>query len=269
MNIIGIEFKENGKTYYFNTKNLNYKKGDNIIVETERGLQFGNVATEVKEILDNSINNLHDVIRLASKDDSFQHYKNIEDAKGAYLKATKLAKELNLDMRFTEVCYTFDRNQLLFYFLSENRVDFRELAKQLASIYKTRIELRQIGVRDKAKEVSGLGPCGRQLCCSAFLNDLDAVSISMAKNQNLALNPSKINGLCGRLLCCLNYEDDLYSENKKDMPEVGEYIKNELGEGNVISVNVLNKKYTIKTEDNEKIEIIMKNKCENCGKCSK
>ncbi len=270
LNIIGIEFKENGKIHYFNVSKIELENGDNVIVETERGLQYGKVVTELKEVSNNSINsNMFSVIRIASKDDTIQHQKNIEDAQGAYSKATKIAKELNLDMRFTEVYYTFDRNQLLFYFLSENRVDFRELAKQLASIYKTRIELRQIGVRDKAKNVSGLGPCGRQLCCSSFLNDLDTVSISMAKNQNLALNPSKINGLCGRLLCCLIYEDNIYTENKKDMPEVGEYVKTDNGEGNVISVDILNRKYVIKTEENEKIEIKLKNKCETCGKCNK
>ncbi len=270
LNIIGIEFKDNGKVYYFNSKDLNVVINDNVVVETERGLQFGKVVTEVKEISNNAASrNLHEVIRIASKDDQYQYLRNIEEAKKALLKATKLAKELNLDMRFTEVCYTFDRNQLILYFLSENRVDFRELAKQLAAIYRTRIELRQIGVRDKAKEISGIGPCGRQLCCASFLNDLDAVSISMAKNQNLALNPTKINGLCGRLLCCLNYEDDLYTENKEGMPDIGDIVKTDKGEGVVVAVNILNREYTINVEGEGKIEIKMENNCERCGKCKK
>lgn len=270
LNIVGIEFKDNGKIYYFNSRDLNLKINDNVIVETERGLQYGKVVTDIKQISSNAAShNLHEVVRMASKDDYFQHIRNIEDAKKALTKAIKLAKDLDLEMRFTEVCYTFDRNQLILYFLSENRVDFRELAKQLAAIYRTRIELRQIGVRDKAKEISGLGPCGRQLCCASFLNDLDAVSISMAKNQNLALNPTKINGLCGRLLCCLNYEDDLYTENREGMPEVGDAVKTDAGEGIVTSVDILNRKYTIDIENEGKKEIRLEQKCKKCEKCKK
>lgn len=269
LNIVGIEFKENGKVYYFNAKDLELKINDNVIVETERGLQFGKVVTDIKQVSNKVGNTLNEVLRIASKDDHFQHIKNLEDAEKALAKATKIAKDLDLDMRFTEVCYTFDRNQLILYFLSENRVDFRELAKQLASIYRTRIELRQIGVRDKAKKISGIGPCGRELCCASFLNDLDAVSIAMAKNQNLALNPTKINGLCGRLFCCLTYEDDIYTENREGMPEVGNRIKTKEGEGEVISVDILNRKYTINVENEGKKEIQLDKKCESCGKCKK
>lgn len=270
LNIVGIEFKDNGKIYYFNSRDLNLKLNDNVIVGTERGLQYGKVVSDIKQISNNAAShNLYEVVRVASKDDQYQYMKNIEDGEKALTKAIKLAKDLNLNMRFTEVCYTFDRNQLILYFLSENRVDFRELAKQLASIYRTRIELRQIGVRDKAKEISGIGPCGRQLCCASFLNDLDAVSISMAKNQNLALNPTKINGLCGRLLCCLNYEDDLYTENREGMPEVGDIVKTDEGRGLVISVDILNRKYTINVENEGKKVIQLNQECKKCEKCKK
>ena len=158
-------------------------------------------------------------------------------------------------MKFLESFYTFDRKQLVFQFLADNRVDFRELAKDLAAIYKTRIELRQVGVRDKAKEISGIGPCGRKLCCSNFLNDLDSVGISQVKNQNLALNPNKINGLCGRLLCCLKFEDDLYTEFRKDLPEIGDTIKNDDEEGSVVSIDIPNRKYTYVTESGNKVEV--------------
>lgn len=170
-------------------------------------------------------------------------------------------------MKFLDAYFTFDRKQLVFQFLADNRVDFRELAKSLAAIYKTRIELRQVGVRDKAKEISGIGQCGRKLCCSSFLNDLDSVGIAQVKNQNLSLNPSKINGLCGRLLCCLKYEDDLYTEFRKDLPEVGDKIKHDKEDATVISVDIPNRKYTILTESGTKEEVTVPLKCS--GKCGK
>ena len=159
-------------------------------------------------------------------------------------------------MNMLEASYTLNRSQLLIMFVSDNRVDFRELAKELASIYKTRIELRQIGVRDKAKEISGIGQCGRALCCASFLKkSIDSVSISMAKNQGLSLNPNKINGQCGRLLCCLNYEDELYSENRENMPSIGEEIKTDKGNGKVVSLDILNRKYTVNIPDEGQVEI--------------
>ena len=158
-------------------------------------------------------------------------------------------------MKFIDAYYTFDRKQLVFQFLADNRVDFRELAKSLAAVYRTRIELRQVGVRDKAKEISGIGSCGRKLCCSSFLSDLDSVSINQVKNQNLALNPNKINGLCGRLLCCLKYEDDLYTEFRKDLPEVGDEIKNNGEKGTVISIDIPARKYIYVTEEGNKVEV--------------
>jgi cell fate regulator YaaT (PSP1 superfamily) len=270
INVVGVEFKNNGKTFYFDSNNHELKINDYVIVETERGLQFGKIVTAPKEIDQNSLgHDFQKIVRVASKEDEFQNEKNVADANNAMNKAVKIASELGLEMKFVDVNYTFDRNQLLFYFLSENRVDFRELAKQLASIYKTRIELRQIGVRDKAKEVSGIGPCGRKLCCASFLNDLDAVSISMAKNQNLSLNPSKINGLCGRLLCCLNYENDLYTEQRDGMPEVGDSTEVNDKRGYVISTDILNRKYIVSVEGEGKVEVKLESKCESCGKCCK
>ena len=171
-------------------------------------------------------------------------------------------------MKFISASFTLDRSQLLFYFVSDERVDFRDLAKELASIYKTRIELRQVGVRDKAKEVSGVGPCGRKLCCASFLNNMDSVSISMAKNQNLSLNPNKINGLCGRLLCCLTYEDDLYKTSRKGMPNVGAEVETEFGKGTVVGVNIPTRTYSVYVENHGKVEITLPSH-NGCGKCGK
>ena len=252
MKTVNIEFKKGGKQYVFFDNNLEISEGDNVIVDTERGQQFGTVV---------SLNHKDDkkehsvVIKVANKEDERQNQKNISDAKKAIVKANELIENLELDMKLIDAYYTFDRKQLVFQFLSDNRVDFRELAKQLAAIYKTRIELRQVGVRDKAKEISGIGPCGRKLCCSSFLNDLDSVGIAQVKNQNLALNPSKINGLCGRLFCCLKYEDDLYSLYRNDLPEVGDKVKYEGEEGTVVSLDIPRRKYVILTENNEKIEV--------------
>jgi len=254
MKTVNIEFKKGGKQYIFFDNNLELSVDDYVIVETERGQQFGQVAS-INHKNDNNDHSL--VLKVANKNDIKQNQQNIKDAKNAIIKAEELISNLNLDMKLIDAYYTFDRKQLVFQFLADNRVDFRELAKQLASIYKTRIELRQVGVRDKAKEISGIGQCGRKLCCSTFLNDLDSVGIAQVKNQNLALNPSKINGLCGRLLCCLKYEDDLYSTYRRDLPEVGDKIKNEGVEGTVISLDIPRRKYTLLTDENEKIEVIV------------
>ncbi|MBQ6285285.1 MAG: stage 0 sporulation protein [Bacilli bacterium] len=265
MKCIGVEFKEKGKQYTFDINNLDINIGDDVIVETERGLQFGKAVVYYGEINDGKEH--AKVLKVATKKDAEQNKKNIFEAAKALEKAQSLADELSLDMKFLESFYTFDRKQLVFQFLADNRVDFRELAKSLAAIYKTRIELRQVGVRDKAKEISGIGPCGRKLCCSNFLNDLDSVGIAQVKNQNLALNPSKINGLCGRLLCCLKFEDDLYTEFRRDLPEIGDTVKNGDDEGTVTSVDIPNRKYTFITEDGNKIEVKVpfKNECRRKG----
>ncbi len=252
MKIVGIEFKKNGKQYIFYDNDLKLNVNDNVIVDTERGLQFGKVVT----IYDKNDNLNHtNVIKIANKSDEKQNEMNIKDANKALKKAEELSEKMGLDMKIIDSYYTFDRKQLVFQFLADNRVDFRELAKNLASIYKTRIELRQVGVRDKAKEISGIGQCGRKICCSTFLKDLDSVGIAQVKNQNLALNPTKINGLCGRLLCCLKYEDDLYSEYRKLLPEVGDKINTKDLTGTVISLDIPRHKYVVLTDDNNKVEI--------------
>ena len=185
------------------------------------------------------------VVRIATEDDYKKRDKNVKEAEKALKDAKKISKELKLDMNFVDAYYYLDNSQLVFNFLSEQRVDFRELAKKLASKYKTRIELRQVGVRDKAKKIGGLGPCGLFLCCNSFLTDFNSVSINMAKNQMLALNPTKINGICGRLLCCLGYENDVYTELKKDLPKVGMVADTPQGMGKVVSVDVFKKTYSV------------------------
>lgn len=254
--VIGINYETGNRIHYFSTNNLEIKKGDNLIVETERGLQFCTAATDIMELPDSKIvTPLKPVLRIASKEDIKKAADNRKVCTEAIAKARKIANDLKLDMKFIDCSYTLDRNQLVFNFLADERVDFRELAKKLASQYKTRIELRQIGVRDKAKEIGGIGPCGRVLCCATFLNDFSSVSINMAKNQNISLNPSKINGICGRLLCCLNYEDDTYTELKKVFPPVGSRIKVNDIEEKVVSCNLLNNKITIEKSDKTQEEV--------------
>ena len=256
VNVVGVTFKKYGKKYYFNCGNLKLKKKLTVIVETERGLQFGTVVTDVISIDSKKLNfNLKNVIRISTKKDYTNHLNNLRDAKIAFDKCNELIEKHNLDMKLVDVSYTFERTQLFFTFISSDRVDFRDLAKDLAKLYKVRIELRQIGPRDKAKEIGGIGPCGRPMCCSTYLYTFNNITINMAKNQNIALNPSKINGSCNRLLCCLSYEDDVYTELKKDMPKVGDIIKQDDKEGKIVAVDPLNNKYTIETELKERIEI--------------
>lgn len=252
MKLIGVEFKKSGKQYTFNDNDLPLKEGDRVIVNTERGLQFGIVSALYGELNDNKEH--ASVFKIADDKDEKQNEKNLKDAKKSIEKAQVLADELNLDMKFLDAYFTFDRKQLVLQFLADNRIDFRDLAKGLAGVYKTRIELRQVGVRDKAKEISGIGPCGRKLCCSSFLTDLDSVGIVQVKNQNLALNPAKINGLCGRLLCCLKYEDDLYQKYRKDLPEVGDKVDVDGESATVISIDIPRRKYVVMTDKNNKIE---------------
>ena len=249
--IVGIKLNENGKTYYFNSNGFNLKDGDNVIVETEKGLQYGLVVDISIEESKNSKFEYKNVIRIANKNDYKKHMNNMRDAERAIIKCNEKIVEYGLDMKIMDASYTFDREQLIFRFISDSRVDFRQLAKDLGSIFKTRIELRQVGIRDKAKEIGGFGPCGRKLCCNNFLTEFDSVSINMAKNQNLSLNPTKINGVCGRLLCCLKYENDNYTEYKKGLPDVGHRVKTEKGEGKVISVDVFKKTYKVLLPENE------------------
>lgn len=259
--VVGITFEEKGRMYYFSPNNLKLKNNITVIVETEKGEQFGKVTKEIFSIEEKKlISPLKNVIRIATKQDYYTNKKNLKDAAEALKKCRGLAVKENLNMQIIDANYTFDRTQLVFRFLADSRVDFRNLAKELASIYKTRIELRQVGVRDKAKEIGGIGPCGRPLCCSCFLNDFESVSINMAKNQNISLNQSKINGACGRLLCCLKYEDETYSECRKCLPKVGEIVETEEGNGKVISVDILNKKYSV-----EVLGIGVREEVVNCG----
>ena len=251
MRTVNVQFKDNGKQYVFFDNNLDINEGDFVIVETERGLQFGKAVS----ISSDDHKEHYNVIKVANKNDMKQNQQNVRESAKALEKAKELVEELELDMKLIDCYFAFDRKQLIFQFIADNRIDFRELAKQLAAIYKTRIELRQVGVRDKAKEISGLGTCGRKLCCSSFLSDLDSVGISQVKNQNLALNPAKINGLCGRLLCCLKYEDDIYTEYRKDLPEVGDKINYDGEEGTVLSLDIPGRKYVMLNDKNEKIEV--------------
>jgi len=245
--VIGVKFKDNGKTYYFNPKGLEIKLDDAVIVETVRGLEFGIVTLVDKEIDEESLQNpLKDVVRLATEEDYKKNEENNKKEQNALDICIKKAREHNLDMKFIDAEYTFDNSKVIFYFSAEGRIDFRELVKDLASIFKTRIELRQIGVRDEAKMLGGLGHCGREFCCHKFLCDFQPVSIKMAKDQGLSLNPTKISGACGRLMCCLSYEQCGYEEKLKRVPKVGSLVSTPKGEGTVISSNVLKEEVGVK-----------------------
>ena len=257
--VIGVSFTEGKRIYYFDPANIKLNFGDDVIVETERGLQYGKIATLIVEKNEKSLNMpLKRIIRIATKDDRKKHELNLNEEKKAMKECEKLIKKYNLNMKVIDANCTFDKEQLMYHFLSDSRIDFRNLAKELAGIFKTRIELRQIGVRDKAKEIGGIGPCGRTLCCTDYLVNFDSVSINMAKNQNLSLNPNKINGSCGRLLCCLTYENDVYEEYRKSLPNLGDKVKYNEKNGKVVELNILKKSYTILTDDDEYLTIEVK-----------
>ena len=255
IDVVVVSSEATKNIYYLSPGDLKLKKGDYVVFETENGLLFGVVCTEkYQEKSDNLVLPLKNVLRIATNDDLAKESKNKDTAFKALTEAKKLCASLDLDMNFVDAYYYFDNSQLLFSFLSDNRVDFRELAKKLAAKYKTRIELRQVGVRDKAKKIGGLGPCGLFLCCNSFLTDFNSVSINMAKNQMLALNPSKINGICGRLLCCLGYENDTYTELKKDLPKIGLVADTPLGMGKVVALDVFKKTYSVDLNDKGIVE---------------
>lgn len=238
--VVGIRFKKAGKVYYFDPDGLTLPSGEYAIVETARGLEYGfivkgNFFVEDSEI----VPPLKKVIRLATEEDKKTEEVNQQKEREAIAICEQKIAERNLDMNLVDVEITFDHNKLIFYFTSDGRVDFRELVKDLAAIFRTRIELRQIGVRDKAKMLNGIGICGRSLCCATFLGDFHPVSIKMAKEQSLSLNPTKISGICGRLMCCLKYEEDVYEELNRNMPNVGDIISSPDGTGEILSVNVL------------------------------
>ena len=256
-NVIGIKLSFSNNIYYFSPNAINVKLGDEVIVDTEQGLQFGTCITDIrKEKKENLVLPLKNVIRLATDKDREKEKENLDSAAKALIDAKKIAKSLNLNMNFISSNYTFDKKQLFLMYLADDRVDFRELAKKLAQKYKTRIELRQIGVRDKAKIVGGLGPCGLFLCCNSFLTDFNSVSINMAKNQFLALNPTKINGVCGRLLCCLNYEDEVYTDLKRNLPKIGSTVKTNEGTGKVIGIDIFKNSYQVEISKNNIVEVV-------------
>ncbi|MCC5911113.1 MAG: stage 0 sporulation family protein [Clostridiaceae bacterium] len=245
--VVGIRFKKAGKIYYFNPGEIEVIKGDNVIVETARGIEYGDVVVGPKEVAEEDIvSPLKDVIRTVTEEDRAIHFENKEKEKQAFEACVEKIQEHKLDMKLIDVEYTFDNNKVIFYFTADGRVDFRELVKDLAAIFKTRIELRQIGVRDESKMLGGLGPCGKSLCCATWLGDFEPVSIKMAKEQSLSLNPIKISGICGRLFCCLKYEHDMYQEILDKLPGVGSIVLTPHGEGIVIETNVLLEKVKVK-----------------------
>ncbi len=216
--VTGVRFKTAGKVYYFDPDNFKLKIGDNVIVETARGMEFGTVAMEPSEVCEKEIvAPLKKIVRIADNDDYKRHLENVKKKEKAMRLCQEKVDKHGLVMKLIDVEYTFDNSKIIFFFTADGRVDFRELVKDLATVFRTRIELRQIGVRDEAKMLGGIGFCGRELCCHSFLGDFAPVSIKMAKEQNLSLNPTKISGICGRLLCCLKYENDVYVQNRKEL----------------------------------------------------
>lgn len=247
--IVGIKFKKTGKIYFFDPDNIKLKKGQFAIVETARGIEFGEVAVENHSVADRKIvSPLKKVIRAATEEDKKTFEENERKAEEAYQTCVKKIAEHKLDMKLVDVEYTFDNSKLLFYFTADGRIDFRDLVRDLASVYRTRIELRQIGVRDEVKMLGGYGMCGRELCCCNHLTDLNPVSIKMAKEQGLSLNPSKISGACGRLMCCLKHEQNVYEEKLSRLPSAGSIVKTPEGIGVVEEVEVLREALRVKLE---------------------
>lgn len=241
--VVGVKFKNAGKIYYFDPGHLTVEIGTSVIVETARGMEFGTVNMEAKEVHPSEIvSPLKKIIRIADEKDHKKHDENMRKKERALRLCQEKIDKHKLEMKLIDVEYTFDNSKIIFYFTADGRVDFRELVKDLASVFKMRIELRQIGVRDEAKMMGGIGTCGRSLCCHSWLADFEPVSIKMAKVQNLSLNPTKISGICGRLMCCLKYENDVYLELKKGMPDPGERIKTPDGMAVVVDTNILENK---------------------------
>lgn len=256
--VIGVRFRNAGKVYYFAPGKLKIHQGDHVVVETARGVEYGYVVLGVKEVDDHKIvQPLKPVMRVATPEDDEKAFKNREKEKEAFKICLEKIQKHNLDMKLIDAEYTFDNNKVLFYFTADGRIDFRELVKDLASVFKTRIELRQIGVRDETKILGGIGICGRPLCCHSYLSDFVPVSIKMAKEQNLSLNPTKISGVCGRLMCCLKNEQETYEELNSHLPNVGDYVTTPDGlKGEVNSLSVLRQLVkVIVTLDNDEKEI--------------
>lgn len=270
--VVGVSFKEAGKIYYFDPDNYELENGENVIVETARGVEFGEIVLEEKEISEEElVAPLKNVIRKATLKDRERHEENQRRQEKAFDICLEKIADHGLPMKLIDVEYTFDHNKIIFYFTADGRVDFRELVKDLARVFKTRIELRQIGVRDEAKMVGGLGPCGRPICCGKFLRDFEPISIKMAKKQDLSLNPAKISGLCGRLMCCLKYEAKTYKKLKEEMPDVGDTVQLKIGAGEILERNLIEKSVKVDLGTGEDIKVDVEEVegygCENCGDC--
>ena len=248
-NVVGIDFQKSGKMEYYSPKNFDLNVGDWVVVESKRGLEMGRVKYAPLDVADEDVTlPLKEIVRHETDEDLSQYEQNEKDAEEAMTLCKNTIQQQSLEMRLVNCEFTLDKSKVIFNFTSDERVDFRKLVKVLAQKLKTRIELRQIGVRDEAKLLGGIGPCGRSLCCATFLGDFEPVSIKMAKDQNLSLNPTKISGACGRLMCCLKYENDYYEEARAQLPDVGEAIQTPEGNGKVIGLNILDVSMQVKVE---------------------
>ena len=250
--VIGVRFRKTGKIYFFDPEDLELEKGMNVIVDTAMGEEFGEIAIACKDVEDGQIQDpLRKVVRIVTDKDKQMYEENKAKEPEAKIIFEKKVKEHDLKMKLIDVEFKFDGSKVIFYFTADGRIDFRDLVKDLAAIFKTRIELRQIGVRDEVRRLGGCGMCGRQLCCTTFLGNFDTVSIKMAKEQNISLNPSKISGCCGRLMCCLKYEEEVYTEKIKRLPKIGAIVKTEDGTGEVVSVETLKERIRVKFKEND------------------
>lgn len=251
-NIVGVRFKKPGKVYFFDPGKLKIEKGTYVIVDTESGEEFGEAVIANRVIPENKIvSPLKPIIRIATNKDISHNEENKKKEKEAFNICLEKIKKHKLDMKLIDVEYKFDNTKILFYFTADGRIDFRELVKDLAAVFRVRIELRQIGVRDEIKRMGGNGMCGRELCCCSFLDKFEAVSIKMAKEQNISLNPSKISGCCGRLMCCLKYEQDVYEEKLARLPKIGAIVRTPDGEGEVCSIETLKETIKVRLKDGE------------------
>lgn len=254
--VVQIRLREAGKISYYNVNGVEINPGDYVIVEIERGIDYGQVISEVEMVLDTEIEQpLRKIIRVANREDNHQIQENKKRIKSVLVTCEKKIREHKLDMKLIEAEYSFDRTKIVFYFTAEGRVDFRELVRDIAHIFRARIELRQIGVRDEARILGGFGACGRPLCCAKFLKDFEPVTIRMAKEQNLPLNPPKISGLCGRLMCCLSYEYATYRQLLKGLPKEGAEINTPQGKGKVVSVNALTRSVIVDLGEGKEIKV--------------
>ena len=254
MEVALIQFSKAGKKYYFSTNQIDLNAEDYVVVETIRGMEIGKVSS-LKEIEDQDITQeIKPILRKATQQDISDYHENLELAKYVFAYTKELVIQMALEMKIVDASYTLDRKKLLISFESEERIDFRELVRSLSQQYQTRIELRQIGPRDAAKIIGGIGPCGLMLCCSTFIGEFDTISIKMAKNQSLSLNPQKISGVCGKLLCCIKYEDDVYSELKTKMPDVSQIIQTQEGKARVVNINILGQKVQVRYLEDERYE---------------